>query len=36
MLTGFDRVYRMLDGRIASSAQTSPPSGERPYAVAHE
>jgi putative ABC transport system ATP-binding protein len=36
MLTGFDRVYRMLDGRIASSARTSQTSGERPYAVAHE
>ena len=36
MLTGFDRVYRMLDGRIASSARASQPSDERPHAVAHE
>ena len=36
MLAGFDRVYRMLDGRIASSARTSQLSGERPYAVAQE
>lgn len=31
MLTGFDRVYRMLDGRIASSARTLPPSGRSEY-----
>jgi putative ABC transport system ATP-binding protein len=33
MLAGFDRVYRMLDGRIASSARTSQPSGEERYEV---
>lgn len=36
MLTGFDRVYRMLDGRIASSARTPQPSGEEQYEVVHE
>jgi putative ABC transport system ATP-binding protein len=36
MLTGFDRVYRMLDGRIASSAQTLPPSGEEECEAVHQ
>jgi ABC-type lipoprotein export system ATPase subunit len=36
ILTGFDRVYRMLDGRIASSARTSQPSGDERYQVAHD
>jgi putative ABC transport system ATP-binding protein len=36
MLTGFDRVYRMLDGRIASSARTPQPSAEEQYAVVPE
>lgn len=34
MLGGFDRVYRMVDGRIASSPPHSQPSGEEPYEAA--
>jgi putative ABC transport system ATP-binding protein len=33
MLTGFDRVYRMLDGRIASEPRPTEPSAETPYEV---
>jgi putative ABC transport system ATP-binding protein len=36
MLTGFDRVYRMLDGRLASRARTPQPSGEEQYEVVPE
>jgi putative ABC transport system ATP-binding protein len=36
MLTGFDRVYRMLDGHITSSARTPGASGEQPMAVVRE
>jgi putative ABC transport system ATP-binding protein len=35
MLTGFDRVYRMLDGRIASSDRTAQPTGQERYEVVH-
>lgn len=33
MLTGFDRVYRMLDGRIASSERTLQPGSEKQLAA---
>jgi len=36
MLAGFDRVYRMLDGGIASSGRAPQPDGEKQHEVAHE
>jgi putative ABC transport system ATP-binding protein len=36
MLTGFDRVFRMVDGRIVSNARTPSPRGEEEYAARHQ
>lgn len=36
MLKGFDRVYRMVDGRISPSSQLPNPVGEEAYEVARE
>ena len=36
MLTGFDRVYRMVDGRITPSSRLPQPAREDVYELVHE